>query len=179
MRVAGLPMQYVNAAWERLTGYGRGEAVGKSCRVLQGESTEENAVAHIVSALRERQACTVCISNYRKDGTRFRNALTLHPVCDSEGAYRYVIGLASDADSADANAAASLMLTRKVLPSVYDLSQTPDTMARRTDVATGLVKPAARVPKERVEEGGASGDGGAWSTPVEARAGPTMQSPAA
>ena len=119
----GLPLAYVNAAWERLTGYSRHEVLGRNARFLQGESTEEAAVAQIVQSVRECRSCEVCVSNYRKDGGRFRNALSLHPVRDSSGEYRYVIGLASDADG-DAQQA-RLALVRKLLPRTVDAAFEP------------------------------------------------------
>ena len=80
MQVGGLPLLYVNAAWERLTGYERSEAVGKNCRFLQGESTEEGAIAQMVQSLRDRRSCTVIVSNYKKDGTCFLNRLRIWPL---------------------------------------------------------------------------------------------------
>ena len=93
----GLPLVYVNRAWEELTGYSRDAAVGTNCRLLQGEATEEAALAVLVASIRAAQPCEVTITNYRKDRRRFRNGLSLHPVHDSNGAYRFVVGVASDA----------------------------------------------------------------------------------
>ena len=39
------------------------------------------------------------LSNYRKDGSRFRNNLSLHPLTDEDGQARFIIGLSSDADA--------------------------------------------------------------------------------
>ena len=50
--------------------------------------------------------CTVCVSNYTKDGTRFRNHLSLHPLADTiTGLVQHVIGVLSDADATSAAAA--------------------------------------------------------------------------
>ena len=61
------------------------EAVGHNCRLLQGVSTEEVAISMMVQAIREGRTAHVCVSNYRQDGTRFRNSLTLHPLYDEHG----------------------------------------------------------------------------------------------
>ena len=82
VRVAGLPLVYVNDAFERLTGYTPVEAVGQNCRFLQGDATEAEAVAELAHAIRERRSCVVKITNYHKSGTAFANELSLHPVCD-------------------------------------------------------------------------------------------------
>ena len=44
----------------------------------------------------ERTACRLRITNARKDGSLFVNELSMHPVHDSEGAYRFNIGVLSD-----------------------------------------------------------------------------------
>ena len=60
-QIAGLPLVYVNRPFCELTGYSRAELVGKNCRILQGSSTEEVAVAKLVQAIRSGRPETVCI----------------------------------------------------------------------------------------------------------------------
>jgi PAS domain-containing protein len=55
------------------------------------------------------------LSNYRKDGSRFRNNLSLHPLTDEDGQARFIIGLSSDAD-ADVRDESDLQLMRKLVP---------------------------------------------------------------
>ena len=149
MGVPGLPLAYVNAAWERLTGYSRHEVLGRNARFLQGESTEEAAVAQIVQSVRECRSCEVCVSNYRKDGGRFRNALSLHPVRDSSGEYRYVIGLASDADG-DALGRTRHDLIRPLLPRSFPASLQPAPVRAEIDRSTQRRQYAhARSPSSR------------------------------
>merc|ERR1712146_743459 len=45
--------------------------------------------------------CYVKLSNYRKDGSVFQNLLSMHPVHDSNGVYRFCIGLQFDVGSPD------------------------------------------------------------------------------
>ena len=164
-------------AWEQLTGYERVEVLGRNSRFLQGAATEEGAIAQMVHALRDRKPSTVIISNYTKGGKRFRNALTLHPVCDTDGKYRYCIGIASNADAADADAAVALLLTRKILPSVFE----PNTAERALAAKKGLVtvadslnaSPTAMRPESNAvaATGGGGGGGGAASTTPAAEGG--------
>ncbi|HVY72043.1 MAG TPA: PAS domain S-box protein, partial [Verrucomicrobiae bacterium] len=88
------PIIYCNPAFERITGYSSAEVVGRNCRFLQhppGEpdvkSNEENeaALVELRAALREQRGCEVLLLNYRRNGTRFWNELTLSPVFDREG----------------------------------------------------------------------------------------------
>ena len=55
---------------------------------LQGPGTEGSMVRQMVTHLRSAKATTVQITNYRKDGSTFMNALSLMPVNDSNGEYR-------------------------------------------------------------------------------------------
>ena len=123
VREAGLPLVYVNDAFERLTGYPQAEALGRNCRFLQGEGTEAASVAELVRSIREAQPCVVKITNYRKKGAAFVNELSLHPVCDSRGVYRYVIGVAADASEIEAPGdRAMLVALRHRLPEHYPAS---------------------------------------------------------
>ena len=54
-QVAGLPLVYVNPAFERLTGYSSSYAIGRSCRFLQGRNTEPEALDELGSSIRERR----------------------------------------------------------------------------------------------------------------------------
>ena len=115
MRVPGLPITYCNAAMVKLTGYEKGEIYGRNCRFLQGPRTEAAAVREMVVALRTAIMTTVRATNYRRDGSTFINAVTLSPVHDSNGVYRYSIGLLSDAAGSISDGAA-LDVLRATLP---------------------------------------------------------------
>jgi PAS domain S-box-containing protein len=90
------PLIYVNAGFERLTGYRAAEALGRNCKFLQGEDTDPAAVATIRAALAEERECTVEILNYRKDGTPFWNRLSITPVRDDSATVTHYIGIQSD-----------------------------------------------------------------------------------
>ena len=115
VQVAGLPLVFVNSAWEQLTGYDRADALGCNCRMLQGPATEPSAVAQLVAGIRSKRSCTVRLTNYTKEGSAFVNELSLHPVCDARGVYRYVVGLSSDASS-DISTRAMLAAVRQLVP---------------------------------------------------------------
>lgn len=74
------PLLYVNRAFERLTGYGRHEVLGKDCRYLQGSERNQPEVARIRAAIDAAEPVDVTLRNFRKDGLAFWNSLSLRPI---------------------------------------------------------------------------------------------------
>ena len=96
MKTPGLPVTFANSAMVALTGYPKDEIEGRNCRFLQGKKTEAAAVRAMVSAIRRSKPQTVKVTNYRKDGSSFQNVLSLLPVVDSSGEYRFNVGVLAD-----------------------------------------------------------------------------------
>ncbi|MFB6157289.1 MAG: PAS domain S-box protein [Haloferacaceae archaeon] len=91
-----VPLVYANAAFERITGYDSAEVVGRNCRFLKGEKTDEETVATLREAIEDERAVSVEIRNYRKDGTPFWNQLDIVPVRDDAGEVTHFLGLQRD-----------------------------------------------------------------------------------
>lgn len=91
-----LPMVYVNAAFERITGYARSEALGRNCRFLQGEDTDPASVKLLREAVAEQRDVHVVIRNYRRDGKVFWNDLYISPVRDETGNVTHYLGVQND-----------------------------------------------------------------------------------
>ncbi len=90
------PIIYASPGFEQLTGYAAAEVVGRNCRFLQGKETDPDAVARLRRAIRDGQRCTTELLNYRKDGTPFRNELSVSPVRDEEGRLTHFVGVQTD-----------------------------------------------------------------------------------
>ncbi|RZL59560.1 MAG: PAS domain-containing protein [Sphingomonas sp.] len=90
------PIIYVNAAFERLTGYAASEIVGRNCRFLQGPATDRADVARLREAIAARRRIEIDLLNHRRDGTAFWNRLTVAPVFGDDGALTYFVASQTD-----------------------------------------------------------------------------------
>jgi len=90
------PLIYANEEFERLTGHGRTDAVGRNCRFLQGEHTDPESVAALAEAIEAERPVREELLNYRADGTPFWNELTLTPVEDDRGETTHFVGFQRD-----------------------------------------------------------------------------------
>jgi PAS domain S-box-containing protein len=92
----GNPLIYVNAGFERLTGYTAEEVLGRNCNFLQGPETSSSALEALRAAIQDKREITLQLLNYRKDGSLFWNRLSITPVRDASGAVTHFIGVQSD-----------------------------------------------------------------------------------
>lgn len=97
------PVVFANRAFLELTGYLEDEVVGRNCRFLQGPETDPVNVAKVRTAIEDETVVVVELLNYRKDGTRFWNALHLGPIYNEDGKLLYYFG--SQWDVSDVHAA--------------------------------------------------------------------------
>lgn len=90
------PIVYVNAAFERLTGYRRDEAIGRNCRFLTDPTREQPGLPELRAALAEGRPCTVVLANRRRDGSEFLNELSVVPIRDARGQIVQHLGMLHD-----------------------------------------------------------------------------------
>ncbi|MGD8275986.1 MAG: PAS domain-containing protein, partial [Thiohalocapsa sp.] len=83
------PIVYANSVFERMTGFSRDEIIGRNCRFLQGDDSEQPGIAEIRAALADQRPVEVTLRNYRKDGSRFYNRLSIRPLLDPDGKVIY------------------------------------------------------------------------------------------
>lgn len=86
------PLEVVNSAFCTLTGYAEEEIVGRNCRFLAGDATEEAATDQLRKAIRSRQPVLTDILNYRRDGTAFRNGVMITPIFGGDGELAWFLG---------------------------------------------------------------------------------------
>jgi PAS domain S-box-containing protein len=90
------PVIYANEAFERLTGYPRSEVLGRNCRFLQGEDSSPQAVQQMAAAIAAAEPVTVELVNYRVDGERFWNEVTIAPIRNAAGEVTNYVGFQND-----------------------------------------------------------------------------------
>jgi PAS domain S-box-containing protein len=92
----GFPLIYVNKVFEDITLYSRSEVVGRNCRFLQRDYDQPDRIAHMGACLRDAMPVRMELINFRKNGSRFLNHLSMKPIFDRHGVYQYVFGVQAD-----------------------------------------------------------------------------------
>lgn len=83
------PIVFANNAFLDLTGYDLSDIIGHNCRFLQGAQTDRETVRQLRESIAARQAISIEILNYRRDGTPFWNGVFIGPVYDQHGELLY------------------------------------------------------------------------------------------
>lgn len=98
--ILGFPLLYVNKHFETMTGYNRAsEIIGKNCKFLQPDEPPRKEVLQYVlmkNSLEMMKPVSVIITNYKADGTPFKNLIALKPLIDRYGNYLFVIGVQTE-----------------------------------------------------------------------------------
>ena len=88
-----MPIIYVNAKFEQMSGFSASEVQGRNCRFLQGDNTDQAGLQAIRSAIREQTNGYALLSNRRKDGSLFINELFISPIRDADGTVTHFLGI--------------------------------------------------------------------------------------
>jgi diguanylate cyclase (GGDEF)-like protein/PAS domain S-box-containing protein len=95
-RVPDYPVEYVNPAFELVTGFSAAEVSGRSLLVLCGDEREQLGFGEIREVLREGRAGHAILHNHRKDGTPYWTEIHMAPVKDRDGAVSHFVAAAYD-----------------------------------------------------------------------------------
>jgi PAS domain S-box-containing protein len=72
---------HVNPAWEEMTSWTSEEVVGKhSCKILQGDETEEKTVEALICHVQFQRPSTAAFLNYDRYGRKFRHFMNVYPL---------------------------------------------------------------------------------------------------
>lgn len=90
------PIEYVNPAFERISGYSAIEVVGRDSRFMAAPGMDNNERQQVREAIAARRPVNVVFRNMRKDGELFWNDLSITPVLDEHGETTHFIGVIMD-----------------------------------------------------------------------------------
>jgi len=94
------PIVYVSQGFLDLTGYQLNQVLGRNCRFLQGPGTDQNAVDVIRRGVREGVDTSVCLLNYKADGTPFWNQFFVAALRDAENNVVNFVGVQCEVSKA-------------------------------------------------------------------------------
>jgi PAS domain S-box-containing protein len=92
-RLPDNPIVFATPGFYELTGYTREQVLGRNCRFLQGPGTDPKAVDVIRSAIANGNDATVCLLNYKADGTPFWNQFFVAALRDADNCIVNYVGV--------------------------------------------------------------------------------------
>ncbi|MBC7500977.1 MAG: EAL domain-containing protein [Herminiimonas sp.] len=87
----GFAIEYVNPAFERMTGYTSKEVVGRDSAILWGSDLNQPGLDEVHAAVSEKREGNATLRNYRKDGTLFWSDIYIAPVKDELGEINHFV----------------------------------------------------------------------------------------
>lgn len=94
------PIVYVSQGFLDLTGYTLDQVLGRNCRFLQGPGTDQSAVQVIRKGIKEGVDTSVCLLNYKADGTPFWNQFFVAALRDAENNVVNYVGVQCEVSKA-------------------------------------------------------------------------------
>jgi diguanylate cyclase (GGDEF)-like protein/PAS domain S-box-containing protein len=94
------PIEYVNPAFEQITGYSPDEVKGRDPRFMRIEGVDVQEHARIRKALKRHQSVHSILRNARKNGEVFWNDLRIDPVFNQHGEVTHFVGIMNDISEA-------------------------------------------------------------------------------
>jgi PAS domain S-box-containing protein len=89
-------IEYVNPAFERLTGYTAAEVLGKTPRILRSGAQPDGVYRALWSAVTRGKPFSAEFTNRRKDGSEYVQRTTVFPIVGEEGQVERLVGLGQD-----------------------------------------------------------------------------------
>jgi diguanylate cyclase (GGDEF)-like protein/PAS domain S-box-containing protein len=89
-------IEYVNPAFEAMTGYSAAEVMGRDSRFMAAPGVDQGERDRLRDAIREQRGHGVVFRNRRKNGEIFWNELSVTPVADERGTVTHFVGVLND-----------------------------------------------------------------------------------
>ncbi|TAN58096.1 MAG: PAS domain-containing protein, partial [Rhodospirillales bacterium] len=152
------PLLYVNPAFERITGYDAGQAIGRNARFLHCDDAAQEGLDIIRVALAEGIPATVKLRNIRADGVPFWNQVSLTPVRNKVGVITHWVGVQRDITKEEEARAALAAAYEDVAHYSADLERFSFVLAHHLQEPARQMRLQAQVLLQRLEEGGTPAD---------------------
>jgi len=94
------PLVYCSQGFLDLTGYTLDQVLGRNCRFLQGPLTDQSAVDIIRKGVRDGVDTSVCLLNYKADGTPFWNQFFVAALRDADNNIVNYVGVQCEVSKA-------------------------------------------------------------------------------
>ncbi|HBT82501.1 MAG: hypothetical protein A2091_05125 [Desulfuromonadales bacterium GWD2_61_12] len=95
-RASGMPIIYVNQAFERMSGYAAAEILGRHLAFLGGDDSAQKGLVDIVGALHLGHAAEAVVRCARKDGSPLWIEFSVAPVRDADGTISHFVSAVND-----------------------------------------------------------------------------------
>ncbi|MEI8310793.1 MAG: PAS domain S-box protein [Verrucomicrobiota bacterium] len=86
-------IKYVNPAFEKVTGYSVGEALGKNPRILKSGNQKPEVYEDLWRTISSGGTWSGRLQNRRKDGSLYWESATIAPLCDGKGKILHYIAV--------------------------------------------------------------------------------------
>jgi len=95
-------IQYVNPAFERITGYAQDEVLGQNPRILHSGKQDAAFYRDLWATLLDRRVWSGHLINRRKDGSLYQEEATISPVVDEDDTIVNFVGVKRDVTAEEA-----------------------------------------------------------------------------
>lgn len=136
-------IEYVNPAFEQVSGYTRNEVVGKNPRILKSGVQGPAFYEALWAALTSGQSFVGAMTNRRKDGTLFHEEAVFSPILDESGAISSYVAVKRDVTRERVTEAALTRQAREraqIAETLADLHVLPSPEATATEIAHRVVR---------------------------------------
>ncbi len=115
-------IQYVNRAFERVSGYSQREVIGKNPRILKSGLQAKEYYSQMWTTLRAGRTWESRLINRRKDGSLFHQDVSISPILDAGGNITHFISTGREVSAAAFEAGAA----RDAEPAIGDVNRSLD-----------------------------------------------------
>ncbi|MEM9329522.1 MAG: PAS domain-containing protein [Bacteroidota bacterium] len=93
---SSIAIQWVNQGFTQMTGYNKGEVMGRSPKMLQGANTSRRSLKRLRKHLKGKRSFSEELINYRKNGEQYLCQVEIHPLFNSANELCHYLALENE-----------------------------------------------------------------------------------